>query len=156
MGLTRNLHRNYLGLGGSTQPAVILVMVILVKMILSCQNPPLYINILFIYSEQWHIRKWKWPFWPWPLWPHFGNVSCRKINGLKSQPVEYQDQLLYVRSTSVPGPFLRICEKWELHRNYLGTCRMHPTCGHFGHGHFGQNDFELSKSSTIYKYSIYI
>ena len=33
---------------------------------------------------------------------------------------------------------------------------MHPTCGHFGHGHFGQNDFELSKSSTIYKYLIFI
>ena len=52
MGLTRELHRSYLGLVESAQPAVILVMVILVKMILSCQYPPLYINLIFIYSEQ--------------------------------------------------------------------------------------------------------
>ena len=52
MGFGRDLQGNYIGLVESTQPAVILVMVILVKMILSCQNPPLYINLIFIYSEQ--------------------------------------------------------------------------------------------------------
>ena len=31
-------------------------------------------------------------------------TMCPAVNGLKSQPVEYQDQLLYVRSTSVSSP----------------------------------------------------
>ena len=52
-------------------------------------------------------------------------------------------------------------EKWDLHRTCKGITwdlgkAVQRSFGHLVIWSFGQNDFELSKSSTIYKYLIFI
>ena len=68
-----------------------------------------------------------------------------------------------VRYTSVPGPFQVRCksvpkngrkmgEKWDLHRTCKGITWDLGKAQPAVIWSFGQNDFELSKFSTIYKY----